>query len=256
MRRVVEPMLRGEELDEDATRDDFQYVLDLGLVSRGAVGPQIANPIYREVIPRELTLIAQLNLEAQQRTAWYVRPDGQLDLPKLLAAFQHFFRENSEVWLERFDYKEAGPQLLLQAFLQRIVNGGGRVEREYGLGRGRTDLLVVWFHPAGVQRAVIELKLLHKSLAATLTEGLAQTWEYADRCGAAEAHLVIFDRRADRTWDERIWQRSEGAQWAADHSVGDVERVNPLSSRLSSSVRRFGSSPRVHPHSRWRPYPL
>lgn len=30
------------------------------------------------------------------------------------------------------DYKEAGPQLLLQAFLQRIVNGGGRIEREYG----------------------------------------------------------------------------------------------------------------------------
>ena len=45
-------------------------------------------------------------------------------MSKLLAAFQQFFRENSEAWLERFDYKEAGPQLLLQAFLQRIVNGG------------------------------------------------------------------------------------------------------------------------------------
>ena len=33
---------------------------------------------------------------------------------------------------------------MLQAFLQRIVNSGGRVEREYGLGRMRTDLLVVW----------------------------------------------------------------------------------------------------------------
>ena len=44
----------------------------------------------------------------------------------------------------RFDYAEAGPQLLLQAFLQRIVNGGGRIEREYGLSRGRTDLLIIW----------------------------------------------------------------------------------------------------------------
>ena len=35
------------------------------------------------------------------------------------------------------------PQLLRQAFLQRLVNGGGPVEREYGLGRGRTDLLVI-----------------------------------------------------------------------------------------------------------------
>jgi hypothetical protein len=126
----------GEELNEARSRDDITYVIDLGLVRRGAYGPQIANPIYREVIPRELTLIAQLNLEAQQRPAWYIRSDGQIDLPKLLAAFQQFFREHSESWVERFDYKEAGPQLLMQAFLQRIVNGGGRVEREYGLGRG------------------------------------------------------------------------------------------------------------------------
>lgn len=209
VRRVVEPILRGEELGEDATRDDITYVIDLGLVRRGDHGPQIANPIYREVIPRELTLIAQLNLEAREQPAWYIRPDGCLDLPKLLAAFQHFFREHSESWVERFEYKEAGPQLLMQAFLQRIVNGGGRVEREYGLGRGRTDLLVVWNHPGGVQRAVIELKVLRKSLDATLAEGLAQTWEYADRCGAAEAHLVVFDRRLGRTWEEKIWQRFE-----------------------------------------------
>ena len=69
--------------------------------------------------------------------------DGRLDFSKLLNGFQQFFRENSEIWIERFDYKEAGPQLLMQAFLQRIVNSGGRIDREYGLGR-RTDLLVQW----------------------------------------------------------------------------------------------------------------
>ena len=42
-------------------------------------------------------------------------------------------------------HKWLPPQLLLlQAFLQRVVNSGGRIEREYGLGRGRTDLLIVW----------------------------------------------------------------------------------------------------------------
>ena len=124
-----------------------------------------------------------MNLESQQRAAWYIRPDGRLDLPKLLAAFQQFFREHSASWLEGFDYKEAGPQLLLQAFLQRIINGGGRVDREYGLGRRRTDLLIVWDYPGGVQRAVIELKLLYRSLAQTLADGLAQTWAYADAWG-------------------------------------------------------------------------
>jgi len=209
VQRVIEPLLRGDDLDEDASRDDVSYVIDLGLVRRGANGLQIANPIYREVVPRELTLIAQMNLEARQRAAWYVESDGRLNLPKLLAAFQQFFRENSEIWLERFDYKEAGPQLLMQAFLQRIINGGGRVEREYGLGRKRTDLLLIWQHPNGVQRGVIELKILSGSLEKTLTEGLAQTWEYTDRSAADESHLVIFDRRAGRTWDERIWQRQE-----------------------------------------------
>ena len=87
-----------------------------------------------------------------QETNWFLKADRQLDMPALLTAFQQFFREHSEHWVERFDYREAGPQLLLQAFLQRIINGGGRVEREYGLGRKRTDLLIIWPHPRGVQR--------------------------------------------------------------------------------------------------------
>ena len=66
-----------------------------------------------------------------------------------------------------------------------------------------------WNHPAGVQRVVIELKLLRGSLESTLQEGLAQTWEYTDRCGAEAAHLVIFDRRPSKTWEERLWRRAE-----------------------------------------------
>lgn len=209
VRRVIEPMLRGAELDRAVSQDDLQYVIDLGLVRRTASGPQIANAIYREVIPRELTFITQLNLESTYQPAWYIHPDGRLDMHQLLVAFQQFFREHSESWGKRFDYTEAAPQLLLQAFLQRIVNGGGRVEREYGLGRKRTDLLAIWPYPGGVQRAVIELKLRYGTLEATLAEGLPQTWEYADRCAADEAHLIIFDRSPDRPWDEETFRRTE-----------------------------------------------
>ena len=111
--------------------------------------------------------------------------------------------------VERFQYKEAGPQLLLQAFLQRIVNGGGRIEREYGLGRMRTDLLVIWFYAGGMQKMVIELKILHKSLEQTLAVGLEQTWAYMDRCGAEEGHLVIFDRTPGKAWEEKLFRRQE-----------------------------------------------
>ena len=211
VRRVIEPMLAGAALDEAASTEDIQYVLDLGLVRREAGQLLIANAIYGEIIPRELTYVTQYNVASLQQPAWYVRPDGSLDLPQLMAAFQDFFRQHAESWVQRFAYKEAGPQLLLQAFLQRIVNGGGRVEREYGLGRMRTDLLVVWPLPDGrkQQRAVIELKILYGSLERTLADGLQQTWEYLDRCGAQEAHLVIFDRRPERTWEEKLFQRTE-----------------------------------------------
>jgi len=206
VRRVIEAILAGDQTAEIIPPDDITYVRDLGLI-KIAGQLTIANCIYQEVIPRELTFSTQLTIAEQP--VWYIMPDGRLDLPKLLAAFQQFFRENSEVWLERFDYKEAGPQLLMQAFLQRIVNGGGRVEREYGLGRRRTDLLVLWRYPGGVQRAVIELKILRDSLEKTLAAGLAQTWEYADRCAADELHLILFDRRPDRAWAEKIWRRAE-----------------------------------------------
>jgi hypothetical protein len=168
----------------------------------------IANATYREIIPRQLTYVQQLDLEANQQTAWYLRPDGRLDADTLLAGFQDFFREHSEHWLQRFDYQEAGPQLLMQAFLQRLVNGGGRVEREYGLGRGRTDLLVIWRTPDGVQKIVLELKILRKSRERTLAEGLKQTWQYLDRVGEGAGHLVIFDR-SDRPWEEKIYRREE-----------------------------------------------
>ena len=137
-----------------------------------------------------------------------------LDVARLLGAFQSFFREHSEHWLGRFDYAEAGPQLILQAFLQRVVNGGGRIEREYGLGRGRTDLLIVWPRTgtaapeAGVDKFVIECKVAHKGLERTIDEGMAQTAACMDRCAARTGHLVVFDRRPDRSWDEKIFRRN------------------------------------------------
>ena len=206
VKRVIGPLLAGS--DTTAIQDDdLAYVRDLGLVTPS---PEIAvaNPIYREVVPRQLTLTVQETLG--QEASWYLRDDGTLDMDKLLTAFQAFFRQNAEHWSDRFGFREAGPQLLLQAFLQRIVNGGGRVEREYGLGRMRTDLLILWPGDDG-DRIVVECKLTHRSLGATISTGLAQTGEYMDRCNATEGHLVIFDH-ADKPWGEKVFRREESAR--------------------------------------------
>ena len=211
VRRVVEPLLSGGD-ERGFSARDIEYVRDLGLVALDSP-LRIANPIYAEVVPRELTYAAQEGLV--EDTAWYVDADGGLDVVKLLSAFQAFFREHSEHWVARFDYREAGPQLLLQAFLQRIVNGGGRIEREYGLGRGRTDLLIIWPQGERMRRFVVECKILHKGLERTIRDGLEQTAGYMDRCAAESGHLVIFDRDEARSWDEKVFCRRE--------SVGGAE---------------------------------
>ena len=210
VRRVVEPILAGAD-DVSCSAEDLAYVRDLGLVAQDVGGPprtpRIANPIYAEVVPRHLNYAVQETLP--QQMAWYVDAGGTLDVDGLIASFQAFFREHSEHWVQRFErYHEAGPQLLLQAHLQRIVNGGGRIEQEYALGRGRTDLLIVWPQGGRERRFVVECKVRRGELERTVAEGVRQTRAYVDRCAAEAGHLVVFDRDPERSWEERIFRHA------------------------------------------------
>jgi predicted HTH domain antitoxin len=54
VRRVIEPIIAGGTLSPDVLDDDLRFARDLGLVVSGPQGLAIANPIYREVIPRAL----------------------------------------------------------------------------------------------------------------------------------------------------------------------------------------------------------
>ena len=205
VRRVVEPMLSGA--DEHAfSHRDVEYVRDLGLIARDKP-VRIANPIYAEVVPRELGWVLQETLD--QNTIWYVDASGGLDVGKLLEEFQGFFRRHSEHWKRRFEYEEAWPQLLLQAFLHRVVNGGGRIEREYGLGRGRVDLLIVWPQDGRVHKFAVECKVVREGdgLESTVEVGVEQTAGYMDRCAAEAGHLVVIDRREGRSWDDKVFHR-------------------------------------------------
>ena len=214
VRNVIAPILANEdgEVEQHLKEDDIQYVIDLGLIVRGKP-LRIANAIYKEIIPRELTWARQQTLI--QQSSWYMNPDNSINMEKLLIDFQQFFRENADSWIERFDYKESGPQLLLQAFLQRVVNGGGYIDREYGLGRGRTDLLITKplteQYGGPFQRIVLELKILRSNIEQTIQKGLEQTSDYMDKCGGTinEGHFILFDRRPNRSWDEKIWHRME-----------------------------------------------
>jgi len=202
VKRVIEPLVSNGDVKSEMKADDVKYVRDLGLI---APDPpiRVANPIYREAIPREL--IKNTDEFISVEPAWYVR-EGRLIMVKLMESFQEFYRENSEHWVKRYDYQEAGAQLLLMAFLQRIVNSGGRIQREYGLGHMRTDLLITFGEGGNQQKEVVECKLRRNGLNRTIKEGVKQLTEYMERCGVDEGHLVIFDRSKTRSWKEKIFK--------------------------------------------------
>lgn len=212
VKRVIEPILSGDSVDimENLRDDDIQYVEDLGLIVRDKP-IRIANAIYREVIPRELTWSRQQTLLEQP--VWYMNPDNSINISKLLKDFQSFYRENAESWDKHFEYREAGPQLLLQAFLQRIVNGGGYIDREYGLGQKRTDLLIrkplTEQYGGPVQKIVLELKIKYNSIEKEIEEALEQTEQYIERAASElkEGHVLIFDRDSQKSWDQKIYEK-------------------------------------------------
>jgi hypothetical protein len=197
VRHVIEPILAGTLDQLDPYNDDIHYVTDLGLIAPKAP-LRIANPIYREVITRVLAANVEYKVVADPRG--FVLPDGRLDFDLLLHEFAAFWREHADVLTSGIVYHEVAPQLVLMGYLHRIVNGGGHVDREYGTGRGRIDLLIRWpYHtPTGkraLQREAIELKVWREREPDPLAEGLTQLDSYLDRLSLNTGTLVIFDRR-------------------------------------------------------------
>jgi hypothetical protein len=204
-------MLVSGGVDPGLTESEgFRLCLDLGLVVREKGVPTVANPIYREVLARQMTFGVQAMIPEPE---WqWEKPDGSLDMDTLLKEFQIFWRENSEVWDEKMNYTEAFPHLLIMAFLQRVLNGGGRIDREYAAGRGRIDLLVEY----NAGKYVVEIKLVYeKQLFDTIkAKGLEQIAKYRNTVAPdAPSYLVIFDRRAEtkeKPWEERLSWGTEG----------------------------------------------
>lgn len=198
VRRLIDPMLAGQQTSVDVLDDDFSYVVGLGLIRKHQGLFEIANPIYREVIPRSLTYVRQGQIARWQA---HVLPDGSLDMDSLMRDWQEFWREDGHLAADGFGYRESGPHLMLMAFLQRIINGGGRIGREYGLGRGALDLLVEWKD----KRHAIEVKIRRD--AETQGKAVQQLGRYLDSLGLREGWLVLFDLRKQQSWKKKLFVR-------------------------------------------------
>ncbi|QNP30607.1 AAA-like domain-containing protein [Cylindrospermopsis curvispora] len=188
VKTIIEPILAGEDLP-DVPQDDIRYVLDLGLCRDRGQGLEIANPIYREVLPLVLSYTTRASIGVIEPR--WLNEQGELLPDELLEAFLEFWRQHGEPLLKSAPYHEIAPHLVLMAFLHRVVNGGGTLEREYAIGSGRMDICLRY----GKVVMGIELKVRREKLD-PLTKGLTQLDKYLGGLGLDTGWLVIFDRRA------------------------------------------------------------
>jgi len=210
VRSVIQPLIMGEELGIDKLSDDYLYTRDLGLIRDNCGKTEPSNPIYAEVIVRALNWSVQEAIKDGYEN--YAIPrymkNSKIDMDYLIRDFQEFWRENSEIWIDRYkknfyQYDEAAPHLVFQAFLQRVINGGGYIIRKMALGKRRADLCVVYEE----QKYPIELKILRNEKS--VADGLEQLSAYMDKAGTNEGWLVLFDRNTEKSWEDKLYVRAE-----------------------------------------------
>ena len=203
VRSIIEPILIGKESAISRNSDDFSYVMDLGLIREefGRVEP--ANPIYGDAIVRTLSRDVREEIDGGRYGIPRYIKNSKLDMDYLLCDFQIFWRENEAIWRNKKDYQEAAPHLVLHAFLQRVVNGGGSISREMAAAAGRVDICVTY----GERRYPIELKIRRD--ATTYGKGVEQIFGYMDKLGCADGWLIIFDQSGTTPWDEKLFIKKE-----------------------------------------------
>ncbi len=215
VKKIIEPIIITtiENDIDDFTSDDLQYCKDLGLIAKKNYTWQPSNLIYSEIIIRRLSNNSQEKFETTVKNTW-INKNNTIDMNGLLEAFQEFWRENSDIWLSKYQYREAAPHLILQAFLQRVINSGGDILREYAYARKRIDLCVLF----GGRKYPLELKLNYGKK--TIPEGLEQLDEYMDGFGEKIGWLIIFDRNNKISWEEKIYWKTEKYNDKIIHIVG------------------------------------
>ncbi|MDR1871481.1 MAG: hypothetical protein LBS60_06070 [Deltaproteobacteria bacterium] len=240
---VMNGVIAGASLKGSEYDDDRKYCLDLGLVAldeKKCLRP--ANAIYQEIISRTLTdKVQELLDEKIERIVWN---DGQIVLVSaVLREFQKFWRENAftfpfrinepqiQSFLEKIDnlpnktlikeilklvsqkYDEAAYLIILMAFLQRVVNGGALVHRQFAEGRGAVDLRVSFKD----RKYLVECKIKENL---SEEKSLDQLARYLSSAGEKEGWLVVFDRDRDKSWDEKLTWKTTSHKGLTIHIIG------------------------------------
>ena len=216
---VMDAVFAGTISTVPITSDDRQYCIDLGLVVKDdGQKLKLSNRIYKDAIDRSITNEIQHVLpDDLELTKW---TDGKmLFISNLLKEFQNFSRHCSESFPLRFidfaafKYDEATCVFILLAFLQKVINSGGKISKDSAEGRGRVDVEITYQS----HRYLIEAQI--KGVK-PLPVSIEQLSKYLERANEKEGWLVVFDKSTKRTWDEKIYWDTQIYQGKTIHIVG------------------------------------
>jgi hypothetical protein len=189
---VVAPVVVGDA--PDVSDDDERFALELGILAKGIDERlHVANPIYARALLKLATSQQRKSLLAWTPT--WLDEAGRIDVDRLRENFRAFWTLHRDMMQARIHYPEAVAHFGLMTYLDRVVNGGGRVEREFAVGRGRLDLLLVH----GDLRLPIEVKVHRDHASDPVPEGLEQLDRYCAGLGVDRAWLVVFDQGTGAT---------------------------------------------------------
>jgi len=188
---VVAPVVVGDA--PNGPPDDVRYTCELGILEP-LPGDRLrpANPIYARTLLRAVTERERRQLVTWS-PSWLV--DGRIDVDQLRDNFLAFWSLHRNMMKDRITYPEAVAHFGLMTYLDRVVNGGGRIDREFAVGSGRLDLLL----RHGDLKLPIEVKVHRDHSVDPVPSGLEQLDRYCEGLRVDRAWLVVFDQRSSAT---------------------------------------------------------
>lgn len=195
VRLVIEAIINGEAPDFSKFKDALAYARSTGIVT---CHPPVrfANPIYQELALKTMCSVFTESLPTDLVDIEYYWQGNELSVDELLEEFQLFYQRFAETWIDRYEFKEAGRQLLFIAFLMRLTHGQADFEWDMALGHGRCCVTVNYMG----QRMAFVMKLRHDNYSRE--EGLNQTMRYLKQINLEQGYLLLFDL----FWEERVYR--------------------------------------------------
>jgi hypothetical protein len=157
--------------------------------------------MYEEVLRSHFISVSvrkKLTIDSVQST--YIKPDGRLDIKKVLLKFQEAlvekYSKNDNLLIEK-SFLERDLRLLFLTFLKPIINGIGFSYKEVTISEEkRLDVVILFMD----EKFIVELKIwrgeeYHK-------EGISQLKDYMKKEHTENGYLLIADKRKDKKWRE------------------------------------------------------